>query len=814
MKIFKSLIIGMFFFTLSVNALTSAEAKQIGDNFIELSSNIDGISSENVKGYKSFINYNPDISYLETNLIQSFDGIKIGDTDLYKTAELFFNYQHAKNTNNLDFSSKEEGGKKGVIVINKLSDMFKNKLRSLERYNDQVWVNLNDGDYIEMHNDAINEWPSLLSHLENNSKVLIDSSIAAWSISRATFLNLEKIKTLTQLNEASEGWDKLISLLEKLQAIYGNIETLYDFISKPESVTKVEFSNILETIKENLNKIKGSDSLNTIDSILTTLNKMKRIKDNVDYTTSNDLKYVASIAQSVLKESLMDDIGSLFVNVADKVGGKKYITAMVDTRKAHGTSQISAIENQITHTMNTSSNAFKILKQAILNFKILHTQFAIDLGALLIREPELRSSVFKQNTGFNEVFPDLENGNFFNFFIFKLFNHGVVKGYPDGNFKPKNSVSIGQLLAMSTMAILKNNLKPYKNLEKNGIYFSRYAEDLNNKGIDIDYDSIKDYENNSLDVPASRGYVAKIISNLISYKFKLNNIQYKRLDGDWDTYSDFLSKNCIINGKIDTLHEGFNRYDPNNLITRDEVSLVIVKAMEFNNNKTLLCKKRKKYSFSFTNDKNIVELPANQELLGSEWKKISSDANSKNIIFSTYLGVNAYEGYNVKPCTEHDASGCNKYQCTDLVKRFYKDVFGMTQTTNGHGKSVAKNLQSHSNSKTLKYNDKQVKLTYHPSGDGERPINGSVISFDQQSKNGKGNLWGHVAIAQKVTCSSYNKCEIVLFEENYTKKDAGQYNIAFSRKAIFTKTNGKWSGLADNKHKAVGWTIAKYSGDK
>jgi hypothetical protein len=807
MKIFKGLLISVVLFSHQVNAITAPEARAIGENFINISSNVDGITNEDLNAYKDFINYQSDINYQENNLIQALDGIKVGSINLNEVAELFMNYQNTLEIQK-NFEINEDTSK-GAVVINKITSLFENKLRNLSSYNNQAWVNLTDGlFYIDKHNEAISKWPSLLDQYAASAEQLMDSSVSAWSISRATFLDIGKIKLLTKLNEASDKWDAMMDSLENLQAIYGNIETLFDLISRPTTATDLEFTNIVNLVKNNLNKVKGSAILDKVDNIFSTIDRMEYIKKNVNYTTPDELKYITNIAQTILKESLMDDIGSVFIDIADKVGGKKYIIAMADTRKAFTNSEIGRTELKIKHSVNIKKNGLKYLSNGISKFKILHARFAIDLGALLSREPNLKSSVFKQDNSVVKVFPDLEKNSFFNSYIVKLFNSGIISGHPDGEFKPKRKVSIGELLLMSVRAILDIDLSLENNLEKEGMYFSRYAEYLNNKNIDINYNDIKNYKNNSLDKPASRGYVAKVITNIVSYKFKLDKITYKKLDGDWDSYSNFLSQKCIVGGKEDEENKGFKRYSPIDLISRDEVSLIIVKAMEFYNDKNLFCE-RKIYNFSFHNLGNIVELQATTESLDSKWKKISSNANDENNIFSTYLGVNAYEGYDTKDSN-------NKYQCTELVKRFYKDKFGMPFTSNGNGKFVAQNLQVNSSKHTLKHNNKTIKLTYHPNQSSEKPVNGSVVSFYQSSDGEGDNDIGHVAIIKKITCSTSNKCEAVLFEQNYTYKDknSDKHNIAFARKATFSKINEKWNGLADNKHKAVGWTIAKYKGEK
>ena len=190
---------------------------------------------------------------------------------------------------------------------------------------------------------------------------------------------------------------------------------------------------------------------------------------------------------------------------------------------------------------------------------------------------------------------DMSTKNWAMPYIAKLFNAGIISGYDDGTFRPKTNVSVGQFLLMSTKALL---YKKYKNKidtskEINNITFTNYAEFLHSLGIDIDYSSIKNYSSGSMDKDASRGYIAKVLTSMFTYRE--GGINYKKLDGDWDSYSDFLSKECISSGKDDLSRPGYKKFAPNDAITRDEVAVMISKAMDVSDGTKLSCMPRKKY---------------------------------------------------------------------------------------------------------------------------------------------------------------------------------------------------------------------------
>jgi len=352
--------------------------------------------------------------------------------------------------------------------------------------------------------------------------------------------------------------------------------------------------------------------------------------------------------------------------------------------------------------------------------------------------------------------------------IMKLKKLGLMTGFPDGTFRPKNKLTIGEFLAVFTGAMYGKNEQNIASRHNNYKFPKNYAAYLHEvKHLNIDYNSII----NKLNSPATRGYVAKVIALTLN-----PNITYEKLDGDWDTYSDLLFKYDITAGK----KRGKCYYfAPDDYITRAEFS-VFMGQLITNKNSKKFNKIRKKCLYK-------VELPSSKNLY-SEW----IDKPEQNQTIDTYLNVDAKSGTN-------DMLG--NYQCTELIKRFYKKIFNMSETNNGDGKDVAKKIVENSKKYNLSYNNKKVILKYFPSGSFEHPVNGSVISFYPN----------HVAIAKKVDCNN-TKCNVYLFEQNYVHYDKNdkKYKAAYARKAIFTKDkSGRWSGSVDG-HNAIGWTIAYY----
>ncbi len=189
--------------------------------------------------------------------------------------------------------------------------------------------------------------------------------------------------------------------------------------------------------------------------------------------------------------------------------------------------------------------------------------------------------------------------------IAKLFNKGVIQGYEDRTFRPKPVIkdgievgytSIGEFLAMSSRAIYGDefivNYHGYKDV--NGIVFSKYVEFLKNElKLDI---GIGSYTQNTLDQRATRGYVAKVLTSMIRQINGMVKLDYGQLDGDWDTYSDFLSQKCIVHGREDLSNPGYKKFVPNDNIPRDEIVVMIAKSIPVGQGEKLQCLPRKKYS--------------------------------------------------------------------------------------------------------------------------------------------------------------------------------------------------------------------------
>ena len=170
--------------------------------------------------------------------------------------------------------------------------------------------------------------------------------------------------------------------------------------------------------------------------------------------------------------------------------------------------------------------------------------------------------------------------------IERLYKGHIINGYADGEFKPKEDITIGQFLKMITNAIYLNTdkTKLKASSKTNSIDFSNYANFLvDDKKIDIGF--TKNEYKTKLSNKADRKYIASILAGILADKGFTKKISCTKTDGDWDKCSDFLNSKCIALGNS-------GKYLPNTNITRDEVSVMIVRTMDVVSKAKLTCTDR------------------------------------------------------------------------------------------------------------------------------------------------------------------------------------------------------------------------------
>ena len=203
-----------------------------------------------------------------------------------------------------------------------------------------------------------------------------------------------------------------------------------------------------------------------------------------------------------------------------------------------------------------------------------------------------------------------------------------------------------------------------------------------------------------------------------------------------------------------------------------------------------------------------VKLPEYHQKNQNEFVKY----NHYGQIISTYMNVRQKgNNYNMS----------DKYQCSELVNRFYKKVFHI-KVTQRNGIITAKEYNNLTGTfkgkpiQTVYYQVSHISLKVKPGGsfalknigDIKRkgniyiyskdfnnifkkypPVNGTVLSFANNFHSKSGIYFGHTAIVKKVV-KIKNGYKIYCFEQNVIRKKS--HTISINRYITFLKKNGRW----------------------
>ena len=175
--------------------------------------------------------------------------------------------------------------------------------------------------------------------------------------------------------------------------------------------------------------------------------------------------------------------------------------------------------------------------------------------------------------------------------------------------------------------------------------------------------------------------------------------------------------------------------------------------------------------------------------------------------FDSFYGVIAY--------SNGRRSSPRYYQCTELVHRFVREVYGIPTMLGmglGHGKDLARGIAVHfadtegSSGLIAPY---QITLRYFANGESTvLPTAGSIVSLLI-------GRHGHVGIIRSITPISTDRSEATLFAQHGGMRS--EVGTTFKpEKIIFTRdSRGRWHGtwqVNSTRFDAVGWTIPIVTG--
>ncbi|WP_202707528.1 S-layer homology domain-containing protein [Sporosalibacterium faouarense] len=158
-------------------------------------------------------------------------------------------------------------------------------------------------------------------------------------------------------------------------------------------------------------------------------------------------------------------------------------------------------------------------------------------------------------------------------YIRELINKGIIDGYPDGTFKPNQSIQRDSYIKLVVTAL------GYSPGNAEGYWATNYI----NKAMDLGL--IESDEFDKYNVPINREEMAKIITNATYLNEEknenINITEIKKLIKDYNSISDYYKESVIdsyVLGLITGKDGGF--FDPQGTATRAEASTVITRLLD------------------------------------------------------------------------------------------------------------------------------------------------------------------------------------------------------------------------------------------
>lgn len=153
------------------------------------------------------------------------------------------------------------------------------------------------------------------------------------------------------------------------------------------------------------------------------------------------------------------------------------------------------------------------------------------------------------------VFPDVKPGDWFYEDVMKLYESGVISGFPDGSFRPSATVTTGQALKMILLSAGHPEPAPVESHWARG-----YLDYAIEQGFLVRFKDITD-----LDIPINRSLTAKLASQALGLFRADQTVKFSDTNDD---YVCALSEIGVIGGYPD------GTYRPNNSLTRAELSAI------------------------------------------------------------------------------------------------------------------------------------------------------------------------------------------------------------------------------------------------
>ncbi|WP_459195657.1 S-layer homology domain-containing protein [Wukongibacter baidiensis] len=168
-----------------------------------------------------------------------------------------------------------------------------------------------------------------------------------------------------------------------------------------------------------------------------------------------------------------------------------------------------------------------------------------------------------------DKFSDIEQSDWFVQTVAKLVGKGIINGYPDGTFRPQDSINVDAFIKMTVVAL------KYEVKNGEGYWAQTYIDKAKEIGI------VKNGEFSDFTREINRGEIARIIVRAMNENYSDDIEEYIGLIGDYnsipDGFKDYVLKayvKGIITGYPDTTFKAENK------ATRAEASTMLIRMLD------------------------------------------------------------------------------------------------------------------------------------------------------------------------------------------------------------------------------------------
>jgi len=426
-------------------AFGDAKTRSVGNQAIQFSGGIQGISEKNITAYNEVNAYSRKENILIKNhsvLIDHLNDVSAGGINIGAAAVTLLEYKSAlTSVNKLGAASN---------VINNIETTLDSKLRNNENYSQKRFNEL-AGNYVEEHKEAIKQSASFTKSVKQSAERLTLSAAAGFNIAKATFLNINKLEKLEKIQKAKDG----IALVKGLAKLENIKNTLINLVQKNKEALPSEiiagfrlFTAEIEDLDHDLGVV--GDIAEVAESIVEIVNSYKKlidIKTSIKNDTPIELKNLSVIADTALTENILTNISQIANKIGKSIGIEDEIEAVTSTWAVFGHTKTAIFEAKLDTQVAKLKDGTKILDKAVESFQTASALFETDLGAAVNREPELKQDVFYSDTiadagGFIEPEPETEKN-----VEFQLNNNGS-----------ENEESVGDDINNERLTDLVNNV--------------------------------------------------------------------------------------------------------------------------------------------------------------------------------------------------------------------------------------------------------------------------------------------------------------------------------------------------------------------